>query len=566
MSRRSEHYDRKRGLRRLVQLEGVAKQALDTGHVRLIAVAAGFALCFFVIAGRLVGLAALAPSNDQAAIPADVRQPQIERAEILDRNGVLLAGNVRAVSLFANPRKIMDAQQAATQLLTVLPDLDRASVLRILSSDRRFAWVKRHLSPRQQDAVNRLGIPGLGFVDEERRVYPHGPLSAHVVGFTGVDREGLAGIEKGRDDVLAAGQDVTLSIDIRIQHALRAELLASVDEFQAIGAAGIVMDAHTGEVLGMVSLPDFNPGAMKKADADRLFNRATLGVYEMGSTFKAFTTAAALEYGAATLEDTYDASKPLRVARFTINDDHAKNRWLNVAEIFQYSSNIGSARMALDIGTERQQQFLKTLGLLDRPSIEIPEVGTPMVPQPWREISTMTIAYGHGIAVSPLQMVRAYGTVVNGGHSVAPTLLARQNGEGPAPTRVLSEHTSQTMRALLGLVVADGTGRQAQAQGYLVGGKTGTAEKAGAGGYRRKALLSSFVAAFPINDPRYVVFVALDEPKGTERTFNFASAGWTAAPTTSRIVGRIAPLLGVAPATNDPAATDSILVSVRKGR
>ena len=566
MSRRSEHYDRKRGLRRLVQLEGVAKQALDTGHVRLIAVAAGFALCFFVIAGRLVGLAALAPGNDQAAIPADVRQPQIERAEILDRNGVLLAGNVRAVSLFANPRKIMDAQQAATQLLTVLPDLDRASVLRILSSDRRFAWVNRHLSPRQQDAVNRLGIPGLGFVDEERRVYPHGPLSAHVVGFTGVDREGLAGIEKGRDDVLAAGQDVTLSIDIRIQHALRAELLASVDEFQAIGAAGIVMDAHTGEVLGMVSLPDFNPGAMKKADADRLFNRATLGVYEMGSTFKAFTTAAALEYGAATLEDTYDASKPLRVARFTINDDHAKNRWLNVAEIFQYSSNIGSARMALDIGTERQQQFLKTLGLLDRPSIEIPEVGTPMVPQPWREISTMTIAYGHGIAVSPLQMVRAYGTVVNGGHSVAPTLLARQDGEGPAPTRVLSERTSQTMRALLGLVVADGTGRQAQAQGYLVGGKTGTAEKAGAGGYRRKALLSSFVAAFPINDPRYVVFVALDEPKGTERTFNFASAGWTAAPTTSRIVGRIAPLLGVAPATNDPAATDSILVSVRKGR
>jgi len=266
------------------------------------------------------------------------------------------------------------------------------------------------------------------------------------------------------------------------------------------------------------------------------------------------------------LEDTYDASKPLRVARFTINDDHAKNRWLNVAEIFQYSSNIGSARMALDIGTKRQQEFLKTLGLLDRPSIEIPEVGTPMVPKPWREISTMTIAYGHGIAVSPLQMVRAYGTVVNGGREVAPTLLARQDDDRPAPTRVLSEHTSQTMRALLGLVVADGTGRQAQAQGYLVGGKTGTAEKAGAGGYRRKALLSSFVAAFPINDPRYVVFVALDEPKGTERTFNFASAGWTAAPTTSRIVGRIAPLLGIAPAVSEPATTDSILVSVRKGR
>jgi cell division protein FtsI (penicillin-binding protein 3) len=221
--------------------------------------------------------------------------------------------------------------------------------------------------------------------------------------------------------------------------------------------------------------------------------------------------------------------------------------------------------MALDIGTERQQQFLKSLGLLDRPSIEIPEVGTPMLPRPWREISTMTIAYGHGIAVSPLQMVRAYGVVVNGGHDVAPTLLVRDDADRPVPERILSEHTSHTMRALLGLVVDEGTGRQAQAQGYMVGGKTGTAEKAGAGGYRRKALLSSFVAAFPIDNPRYVVFVALDEPKGTERTFNFASAGWTAAPTASRVVSRIAPLLGVAPTTRAPkSAADSLLVSVRK--
>ncbi|MBT3401821.1 MAG: penicillin-binding protein 2 [Rhodospirillaceae bacterium] len=390
-------------------------------------------------------------------------------------------------------------------------------------------------------------------------------LAAHVVGFTGIDHEGLAGIEKGLDESLVAGNDVALSIDIRVQHALRAELMASVEEFQAIGAAAIVMDAHSGEILGMVSLPDFDPGAMKQVAADRLFNRATLGVYEMGSTFKAFTTAAALESGTANLNDTYDASKPLRVARFTINDDHAKNRWLSVAEIFQYSSNIGSARMALDMGTERQQQFLKSLGLLDRPSLEIPEVGAPMVPRPWREISTMTIAYGHGIAVSPLQMVRAYGVVVNGGHDVTPTLLARSAADRAAPKRILSEHTSQTMRALLGLVVDEGTGRQAQAEGYLVGGKTGTAEKAGAGGYRRKALLSSFVAAFPINDPRYVVFVALDEPQGTERTFNFASAGWTAAPTASRVVSRIAPLLGVAPTTTKSAPAESLLVSVRKG-
>jgi cell division protein FtsI (penicillin-binding protein 3) len=566
MSGRDAQYDRKRGLRRLVHLEGVAKQAIDTGHVRLIAVAAGFALCFVIIAGRLIGLAALAPANESASIPAEVRQVKAERAEVVDRNGVLLASNVRAVSLFANPRRIMSANQATAQLASVLPGLDRAALQRSLTSDRSFVWIKRHLSPRQQNTVNRLGIPGLGFIDEERRVYPHGPLAAHVVGFTGIDHEGLAGIEKGLDDSLVAGNDAALSIDIRVQHALRAELMASVEEFQAIGAAAIVMDAHNGEILGMVSLPDFDPGTLNKVAADRLFNRATLGVYEMGSTFKAFTTAAALESGAATLSDTYDASKPLRVAQFTINDDHAKNRWLSVAEIFQYSSNIGSARMALDIGTERQQQFLKSLGLLKRPSIEIPEVGAPMVPKPWREISTMTIAYGHGIAVSPLQMVRAYGVVVNGGHDVTPTLLARESAERVAPKRIISEHTSHTMRALLGLVVGEGTGRQAQAEGYLVGGKTGTAEKAGAGGYRRKALLSSFVAAFPINDPRYVVFVALDEPQATERTFNYASAGWTAAPTVSRVVSRIAPLLGVAPTTTKPVApAESLLVSVRKG-
>ncbi|NQV82051.1 MAG: penicillin-binding protein 2 [Alphaproteobacteria bacterium] len=567
MTARDSQYDRRRGLRRFVQLEGVAKQALDTGHVRLIAVAAGFALCFLVIAGRLIGLTTFAPKDESANLPAEARQVHSARAEILDRHGILLAGNVRAVSLFANPRKVMDAARAASQLAAVLPGLEQENVLRTLSSDRGFVWIKRHLSPRQQDAVNRLGIPGLGFADEERRVYPLGRLAAHVVGFTGVDREGLTGIEKGLDDDLSAGRATTLSIDVRVQHAIRAELLASVEEFQAIGAAAIVMDVHSGEIVAMVSLPDFDPDAKDEVPADNLFNRATLGVYEMGSTFKTFNTAAALEFGLAGLTDTYDASKPLRVARFTINDDHAKNRWLTVAEIFQYSSNIGSARMALDVGPDRQRAFLKSLGLLDRPQIEIPEVSAPMVPNPWREISTMTVAYGHGIAVSPLQMATAYSIVVNGGLGVTPTLIARRSDEKTPPLRILSERTSQSMRELLSLVVEDGTGKQAKAEGYLVGGKTGTAEKAGAGGYRRNALLSSFVAAFPIDDPRYVVFVALDEPKGIKRTFNFASAGWTAAPAVSRVVSRIAPLLGVAP-THGPAATpaESLLVSVSKDR
>lgn len=566
MSAPDGHYDRRRGPARRIHLEGVAKQALDVGHVRLIAVAAGFALCFAVIAVRLVGLTAFGPASDEAAIPVEVNRPHIARADIYDRNGVLLAGNVEAVSLFANPRKMLDARDAAEKLAAVLPGLDSEGLAAELASDRAFVWVRRHLSPRQQDAVNRLGIPGLGFVDEERRVYPHGRLAAHVVGFTSVDRQGLGGIEKGLDAVLAQGQSVTTSLDVRVQHAVRSELQASVDEFQAIGAAAVVMDARTGEIVSMVSLPDFDPSAMERASKDSLFNRATLGVYEMGSTFKAFNTAAALEYGTARLGDTYDASKPIRVARFTINDDHPKNRWLSVGEIFQYSSNIGSARMALDIGGERQQAFLRSLGLLDRPSLEIPEVGAPMIPNPWREITTMTVAYGHGVAVSPLQLVAAYAPVVNGGMRLAPTLVARPEG-AIAGERVLSEKTSQIMRALLELVVDEGTGKKAQAQGYLVGGKTGTAEKAGVGGYRRHALLSSFVGAFPISNPRYVVFAALDEPKGNKSTFNFATAGWTAAPTVGRIVARIAPLLGVEPVPEEEAEqTRAVFVSAGRAR
>ncbi len=561
MSAPDGHYDRRVGPSRRVQLEGAAKQALDVGHVRLIAVAAGFALCFLVIAGRLVGLAALTPPADSASVPAEVRHPATTRAEIFDRNGVLLAGNVRSASLFANPKQILDVDEAAALLAAVLPGHDESSLVALLSTDRRFVWLKRHMSPSQQDAVNRLGIPGLGFLDEERRVYPHGALAAHVVGFTSVDREGLGGLEKGLDEALSRGEPARSSLDVRVQHAIRAELQASVEEFQAIGAAAVVMDARTGEVVSMVSLPDFDPSDMDRASRDSRFNRATLGVYEMGSTFKAFTTAAALEFGVADLDDIYDASKPLRVVRFTINDDHPKNRWLSVAEIFQYSSNIGSARMALDIGDERLSQFLKSLGLLERPYLEIPEVGAPMVPRPWREISTMTVAYGHGVAVSPLQLVAAYAPVVNGGLRVEPTLIARAN-DARDPTRVLSENTSRTMRALLSLVVEDGTGKKARADGYLVGGKTGTAEKAGAGGYRRHALLSSFVGAFPISNPRYVVFAALDEPKGTKETFNRASAGWTAAPTVGRIVTRIAPLLGIAPVRErDEPASDAVLVS-----
>ncbi len=322
--------------------------------------------------------------------------------------------------------------------------------------------------------------------------------------------------------------------------------------FKSVGAAGVIMDVRTGELIAMVSLPDFDPNEPGAAPDDARFNRVTLGVYEMGSTFKIFNTAMALEAGSTSLAGGYDASHPIQIARFTITDYHAQKRWLSVPEIFMYSSNIGSVRMALDAGTPAQRSFLDRLGMLKPVKLELPEVGRPHIPMPWRPINTMTISFGHGISVSPLHLVAGTAAVVNGGIYVPPTVLKREPGEVPPGERVLSLKTSESMRKLFRLVVEQGTGREAAVPGYMVGGKTGTAEKAGRGGYREKALISSFVAAFPINDPEYVVLVMLDEPQGTKATHGFATAGWTAAPTTGRIIGRVGPLLGMMPVDEAP--------------
>ncbi len=329
-----------------------------------------------------------------------------------------------------------------------------------------------------------------------------------------------------------------------MQHALYDELTAAMARFHARGAGGIVLDVRTGETLGLVSLPDFDPNHAGAASQLARFNRISLGVYELGSIFKIFNTAMALESGKVGLKDGYDATKPLRAARFTIHDSHPKKRWLSVPEIFVFSSNIGSAKMALDLGGERQQAFLRRLGMLRRAAIELPEVGSPLSPSPWREINTMTVAFGHGIAVSPLQVASAAAAIVNGGILRPPTLLRRE-GPPPAGVRVVSKRTSDTMRRLLRAVVVEGTAKKAGVPGYLVGGKTGTAEKAISRGYDRRALIASFVGVFPMIQPRYLVFVMLDEPRPTKATFGFATAGWNAAPTTGRVIARIAPLLGV---------------------
>jgi len=542
---------------RAIHLEGSAKETLEQGRNRLVVAGVLFAFCFVVLAGRLVGLAlsGLGQEKDVTVYSRSIQSKatlSASRADIYDRSGVLMATTLDTVSVFADPTRILDPIDAAKKMTSVLQDLSQASVVSKLSSKRNFVWLKRHLTPKQQKQINSLGIPGVFFRKEEKRFYPLGPLAAHVIGYTDVDNKGIAGVERYFDEGLSGRNGskvapVKLSVDVRVQHALRDELTRFMSIFRAVGAAGMVMDVKTGEVLGMASLPDFDPNRPQDFPSKTKFNRATLGVYEMGSTFKTFTTAMALDTRSVSLKDGFDATKPIRVAGFRIRDDHPKKRWLSVPEIYIYSSNIGTAKMADSIGPKRHKAFLRKLGLLDKPVIEMPEVGAPLLPLRWNSLETMTISYGHGLSVSPLQLSTAVGAIVNGGMYIKPTILKKSKEDISEGKRVIRKKTSDTVRRLMRLVVEKGTGSKAAAEGYLVGGKTGTAEKAVNGRYKRDALLTSFVSAFPMNNPRYVVFAMLDEPKGNASTHGFRGAGWTTAPIVSRLITRLGPLLGVKP-------------------
>lgn len=552
------------GRQAALHLDGSAKETLEQGRNRLVMAGAVFAFCFVILAGRLIGLAL--SGDEGASQTAQARENSAKialgdktRAEIRDRNGVLLATTLSTASLFAEPKNVIDPHELAAKLTTVLDDMSEAVILSKLSSAKNFAWIKRNLTPVQQYKINALGIPGLHFRQEEKRFYPMGSLVSHLLGFTDVDNQGIAGVEKyfngqlgGSNDTAAT--DVYLSVDVRIQHALRDELSRHMSIFRAIGAAGMVLDVKTGEVLGMVSLPDFDPNRPNDFSGDSKFNKVSLGVYEMGSTFKTFTTAMALEAGKVGIYGGYDATKPIRKAGFRIRDDHAKKRWLSVPEIFMYSSNIGAAKMADDVGPKKHKAFLTKLGMLDKPSIELPEIGAPILPPRWNSLETMTISFGHGLSVSPLQLSSGIAAIVNGGAYVNPTVVRRNLEKGLMAKQVISAKTSNTMRRLMRLVVEKGTGSQAAAAGYLVGGKTGTAEKVEGGRYKRNALVTSFVSAFPMNNPRYVVFAMLDEPKGNAKTHGFRGAGWTAAPIIGRLIARIGPILGVTPVDEESDA------------
>jgi len=536
------------------RLDDRVRKAVETGRARMLVAGFFIVIAFALVAGRLTELAVIGETDGYHPAAYRTADSSVrKRADIVDRNGEVLATDLPTSSLYANARRLLDPEEAARGLVTVLPDLEYEKTLERLQSDRTFVWLRRNLTPREQLEVTALGIPGLDFIPEYRRVYPHGPLLSHLLGYVDSDNAGIAGVEKRFDESLTESDaPLQLTVDLRVQHVLREELRSAMLEFKAKAAAGVIMDVRSGEVIALVSLPDFDPNHPGKARDAARFNRATLGVYELGSTFKVFTAAMALDSGAASMRGRYDATQPLRVAQYTIRDYHAKRRWLSLPEVFIYSSNIGAALIAQDIGGMRQQDYLRRLGMLDPLPLEIPEIGKPIVPSPWRPVNTMTVGFGHGLAVSPLHLASGVAAVANGGVVHEPTLVKATPGADARPSRrVFSEATSLQLRKLMRLTVLKGTGGNAEVPGYPVGGKTGTAEKPGRKGYAGSLLLSSFVGVFPITEPRYVVLAILDEPQGNERTHGYATGGWVAAPVVRNVIERMAPLLDIAPVPAD---------------
>ncbi len=536
------------------------EQAVEVARTRLTAAAVLFSIAYLIIAGRLAFLTLLSDTPEIPMAHQEISDSVASRADITDRNGTVLATSLPTISLCADAKKILNPDEAAKQLLATLPDLDAQKLNEDLHGSKHCVAIKRHLTPKQYYEVNKLGIAGLEFRPDERRIYPTGNVAAHVVGYTDIDNNGLAGIEKQLDTRLQEQPEpATLSLDLRVQTILHRELANAMANFQAEGAAGLVMDATTGELLAMVSLPDFDPQHPGIATDDQRFNRDTLGVYEMGSTFKIFNTALALDSGAVHVGDSFDTTHPIEVGSQTIKDFHAEPRWLNVAEIFTHSSNIGSARMAERFGGARQRAFLSRLGLTEKTSIELPEVGTPLVPnaRDWGEPTTMTVAFGHGIAVNSVQLAGAVATIVNDGIAVHPTLLKQTVASNHIAQQehIITPHTSAMMRALMRLVVTHGTAKGAEVAGYMLGGKTGTADKLDSHHhYTANARLSSFIGVFPLNAPKYLVFAMLDDPKGNAKTYGFATGGWVAAPVVSKVASQIGPLLDLPPLTPDMEA------------
>jgi cell division protein FtsI (penicillin-binding protein 3) len=596
------------------------RASLDQMHARLLGVGAGFIALFSAIALKLSFATVWMPmepekrqiapqvptipkSDPKGEASNDLVLPQVHRATITDRNGQALAISLPVAQVYANPQELIDPKDAAEKLRSVLPQLNEEDTIRRLSEKRQFVYLARDISPVQEISINNLGIPGIYFEPGERRHYPLGTTAAQIMGSVDIDDHGIAGVERYFDKRLNTDRTpLRLSLDVRIQAVVHDELANAMQTFQAIGACAIVMDVRTGEIVAMVSLPDFDANDFAHAPNDSRFNRAVTGMYEPGSTFKLQTAAMALQLGVAHVWDRF-SSIPIHIGRFTISDmktDHFPP-WISLPYVMAHSSNPAAAHIALDVGAERQREWLHSMGFLDRVPVELPEASRPLVPsaRSWGISTVMTVGFGHGVAEPPLSIVRGTAATVNGGILVRPTLLARddantadttdQNGPlAPRPvsydpahdnvgpdsnanadasadvtpqgSRVLSEQTSNTLRKILRLVVTQGIGKNAESPGYFVGGKTGTAEKVGPhGGYLKHVNIGAFTGVFPMNDPHYAVYVMLDSPHPTAQTHGWTTASWNAAPTVSKIISRIGPMLNMFPDTANAAKIDAEL-------
>ncbi len=557
---------------------------MERMRARLVASAAGFAVLFGVLAIKLADATIIEPlmpnlHSAHVVVPAlpppghdPYREPLMhaKRAMITDRNGEMLAISLPTASVYANPREMIDVAEAAHKIKSVLPELDEATAIERLSSEKQFVYLARHITPQEHLRINALGIPGIYFESTERRRYPLGRVAAQVLGGVDVDGHGVAGVERFFDQRLEDDSEpLRLSLDVRVQAAVREELLHAMEEFTAIGACGIVMDVRTGEVLGMASLPDYDANLFGQTVPDDRFNRCVTGIYEPGSTFKLQTASMALDNNIVNLWNGFDASAPIHIGRFTINDFEGKHRFLYIPEILAYSSNIGAAKMAQASGPTLQRAWMEKMGMLKRLPVELPEAAAPLAPAAinWKEIATLTIGFGHGIAVSPLHVVSGTSAIANGGTYMRPTVLALDPATPREGTRVMQQSTSDTMRRLMRLVVTDGFGKAAEVPGYFVGGKTGTAEKITNKGYNRHSRVSAFMGVFPMNAPRYAVYMMLDEPHATKATYGYATAGWVSAPAAGKVIARIGPVLGLLPETdNVPAINAQLAQPLEPGR
>ncbi|WP_333712879.1 peptidoglycan D,D-transpeptidase FtsI family protein [Yoonia sp.] len=546
---------------------------------RLLVLGLAFFVAFGVIGMRMAALASSVPEEPRAVVAGN---PIIgQRSDIVDRNGRILATNLQTHSLYAHPRDMIDPVRVARELATIFPEMDEADLLKDFTGDRRFLWIRRQLSPEQMQAVHDIGSPGLLFGPREMRLYPNGPVAAHILGGARYGREGVssaevigvAGVERHFDSFLRdpanEGAPLQLSLDLTIQAVTEQVLAGGMSIMNAKGASSVLMDIHTGEIVAMASLPDFDPNNRPSVPTtgdqsdSPLFNRAVQGVYELGSVFKIFPIAQALELGLVNADTMIDTQGPLTWGRFRITDFRNYGPRLSTTDVIVHSSNIGTARIAMQIGAERQQDFLRNLGFLEPTQVEMVEAptGRPLLPRNWSDISTMTISYGHGLSTSPLHLAAGYASLLNGGTLVRPTLL-RQDNPVPGP-RVISEAVSAQSRSMLRQVVTSGTASFAEVEGYAVGGKTGTADKprAAGGGYYDDKVIATFASVFPANDPKYILIVTLDEPSENSGVEPRRTAGWTAVPVAAEMIRRVAPLLGLRPQVDRPQQVGVTLTS-----